>query len=214
MSTSFTAPDDERPAVRLGILGGTFDPIHIGHLILAEEARYQLKLDRVLLAPAADPPHKRAQGKSPAEHRVRMVELAIADNPHMALSRIDVDRPGPHYTLDLVRLLQEQYGPSAELYFLMGLDSLVDLPTWHRPVDLMQQCRLVAFSRPDADFNWTALEAALPGVRSRVDLLIMPLVQISGRDLRQRAREGRPLRYLVLPKIEQYIHEHLLYRDE
>ena len=214
MSTSFTAPGDERPAVRLGILGGTFDPIHIGHLILAEEARYQLKLDRVLLAPAADPPHKRDQGKSPAARRVRMAELAIADNPHLALSRIDVDRPGPHYTLDLVRLLQEQHGPSAELYFLMGLDSLVDLPTWHRPVELMQQCRLVAFSRPDADFDWTALEAALPGVRSRVDLLTMPLVQISGRDLRQRAREGRPLRYLVLPKIEQYIHEHLLYRDE
>ena len=96
--------------MRLGILGGTFDPIHIGHLILAEEAWYQLGLDQVLLAPAADPPHKRDQGKSPAEHRVRMVELAIADNPHLALSRVDVDRPGPHYTLDMVRCCCEQYG--------------------------------------------------------------------------------------------------------
>ncbi len=203
-----------RPAVRLGILGGTFDPIHIGHLILAEEARYQLGLNRVMLAPAADPPHKREQGKSPAEHRIRMVELAIADNPHLALSRIDIDRPGPHYTLDMVRLLQAQHGPGVEFFFLMGLDSLVDLPTWHRPAELMQQCRLVAFSRPDATFDWAALEAALPGVRQRVVLLPMPLMQISSSDLRQRAQQGRPLRYQVLPQIEQYIHEQRLYRSE
>lgn len=203
-----------RPAARLGILGGTFDPIHIGHLILAEEARDLLGLDQVLLAPAADPPHKREQGKSLATHRIKMVELAIADNPHLALSRIDVDRPGPHYTLDMMRLLQAQHGPGVEFFFLMGLDSLVDLPTWHKPAELMQQCRLIAFSRPDADFDWTALEAALPGVRQRVGLLPMPLMQISSRDLRQRAQQGRPLRYQVLPQIEQYIHEQRLYRSE
>ncbi len=198
--------------MRLGILGGTFDPIHIGHLILAEEAWHQLGLDKVLLAPAADPPHKRNQGKSPAEHRVRMVELAIADNPHLALSRVDVDRPGPHYTLDMVQLLLKQHGPGIELYFLMGLDSLVDLPTWHKPLDLMQQCHLVAFSRPDAEFDWTTLEAALPGIRSRVVLLPMPLLQISGSDLRQRARHGQPLRYQVLPQVEQYIQQQKLYQ--
>ena len=197
--------------MRLGILGGTFDPIHIGHLILAEEAWHQLGLDKVLLAPAADPPHKRDQGKSPAEHRVRMVELAIADNPHLALSRVDVDRPGPHYTLDMVQLLLKQHCPGVELYFLMGLDSLIDLPTWHKPLDLMQQCHLVAFSRPDADFDWTTLEAALPGIRSRVVLLPMPLLQISGSDLRTRVQQGRPLRYQVLPQVEQYIHEQQLY---
>lgn len=203
-----------RSPARLGILGGTFDPIHIGHLILAEEARDLLGLDQVLLAPAADPPHKREQGKSLATHRIKMVELAIADNPHLALSRIDVDRPGPHYTLDMMRLLQDQHGPGVEFFFLMGLDSLVDLPTWHKPAELMQQCRLIAFSRPDADFDWTALEAALPGVRQRVGLLPMPLMQISSRDLRQRAQQGRPLRYQVLPQIEQYIHEQRLYRSE
>lgn len=197
--------------MRLGILGGTFDPIHIGHLILAEEARYLLGLDQVLLAPAADPPHKREQGKSPAEHRVRMVELAIAGNPHLALSRIDVDRLGPHYTLDMMRLLRDQYGPSVDLYFLMGLDSLADLPTWHRPLELMQQCQLVALSRPNTEFAWDALEAALPGVRSRVIVLPMPLLQISGSDLRARVREGRPLRYQVLPQVERYIHEQQLY---
>lgn len=198
--------------MRLGILGGTFDPIHVGHLILAEEARYALDLSRVLLAPAADPPHKRGRRLSPAAHRVRMVELAIADNPHLELSLVDVNRPGPHYTLDMVRLLRAQHGPDAEIYFLMGLDSLVDLPTWHRPLELMQQCNLVAFSRPDAPLDWDALELALPGVRSRVLLLPMPVLQISGSDLRQRARAGRPLRYQVLPQVESYIHEQALYR--
>ena len=198
--------------MRIGILGGTFDPIHIGHLILAEEARDQLGLEQVLLAPAADPPHKRQQGKSPAEHRVRMVELAIADNPHLALSRIDVDRPGPHYTLDMVRLLHAQHGPGAELYFLMGLDSLADLPTWHRPRELMQACRLAAFSRPGAAFDWASLEAALPGVRAQVIVLPMPLLEISGSDLRERARQGRSLRYQVPRPVEQYIAQHQLYR--
>jgi len=198
--------------MRIGILGGTFDPIHLGHLILAEEARYLLNLAQVLLAPAADPPHKRDQGKSPAEHRVRMVELAIADNPHLALSRIDIDRPGPHYTLDMVRLLAAQHGPDTELYFLMGLDSLADPPTWHRPQELMQACRLAAFSRPDTEFDWTSLEAALPGVRAQVIVLPMPLLEISGRDLRQRARQGRPLRYQTPRQVEQYIAQHQLYR--
>lgn len=198
--------------MRIGILGGTFDPIHLGHLILAEEARYLLNLAQVLLAPAADPPHKRDQGKSPAEHRVRMVELAIADNPHLALSRIDIDRPGPHYTLDMVRLLAAQHGPDTELYFLMGLDSLADLPTWHRPQELMLACRLAAFSRPDTEFDWTSLEAALPGVRAQVIVLPMPLLEISGRDLRQRARQGRPLRYQTPRQVEQYIAQHQLYR--
>lgn len=198
--------------MRLGILGGTFDPIHIGHLILAEEARYLLDLDQVLLAPAADPPHKRQQDKSPAAHRVKMVELAIADNPHLALSRVDLDRPGPHYTLDMVRLLRAQHGSDTDLYFLMGLDSLADLPTWHQPLKLMQECKLVALSRPDASFDWETLEAALPGVRGQVILLPMPLLQISSSDLRKRAQQGRPLRYQVLPKVEQYIHEHQLYR--
>lgn len=200
--------------MRLGIFGGTFDPIHLGHLILAEEAWFQLGLDKVLLAPAADPPHKRDQGKSPAVQRVQMVELAIADNPHLALSRVDLDRPGPHYTVDMLRLLRAEYGPTTELFFLMGLDSLVHLPTWYKPLELLQQCQLAAFSRPDIAFDWAPLEQALPGVRQHVILLPMPLLEISGTDLRARAREGRPLRYQVLPQVEQYIREHGLYQDE
>ncbi|MCS6845784.1 MAG: nicotinate-nucleotide adenylyltransferase [Caldilineales bacterium] len=198
--------------MRLGVLGGTFDPIHLGHLILAEEARDRLRLDRVLLAPAADPPHKDGRRVSPAEHRVRMVALAVADNPHLVLSRVDVDRPGPHFTLDMVRLLLAEHGPDTELFFLMGQDSLVDLPTWHRPRELMALCRLVAFSRPDVPLDWEALEAALPGVREQVILLPMPLLQISGTDLRQRVREGRTIRYQVPAAVEAYILAQGLYR--
>lgn len=203
----------ESNPVRLGILGGTFDPIHIGHLILAEEAWYQLGLQKVLLVPAGDPPHKRGRRLSPVEHRVRMIELAIADNPHLELSRIDVDRPGPHYTIDMVRAHLEQYGYGTDLYFLMGLDSLADLPNWHKPQELVELCNLVALSRPDSGFDWDALEEKLPGVRWRVIFLPMPELQISSSILQQRVRQGRPLRYQVLPQVETYIYEHGLYQQ-
>lgn len=198
--------------MRLGILGGTFDPIHIGHLILAEEAWYQLGLEKVLLVPAGDPPHKRGRRMSPVEDRVAMIELAITDNPHLELSRIDVDRPGPHYTVDMVRLHLELYGPGTDLYFLMGLDSLADLPNWHKPNELVELCNLVALSRPDSGFDWDTLEEKLPGVRWRVIFLPMPELQISSHMLQQRVRQGRPLRYQVLPAVEKYIHDHCLYR--
>ncbi|GAB4566730.1 MAG: nicotinate-nucleotide adenylyltransferase [Anaerolineae bacterium] len=198
--------------MRIGILGGTFDPPHIGHLILAEEAWFQLRLDRVLLVPAGDPPHKRGLPLSPAEHRVKMVELAIADNPHFELSRVDVDRPGPHYTVDMVHLLREQFPPSTELFFLMGLDSLADLPRWHRAEELVAICRLVALSRPDVHLDWAYLEAALPGIRQRVVLLDMPELEIASHIIQERVRQGRPIRYQVLPAVEAYIREHGLYK--
>lgn len=197
--------------MRLGVFGGTFDPIHIGHLLLAEEAWDRLDLEQVLLAPAADPPHKRELGKSPAQQRVEMVTLAIAGNPRLALSRIDVDRPGPHYSLDMVRLLMAQYGPDTELHFLMGLDSLADLPTWHKPLELMRACTLVAFDRPGVAFDWDTLERALPGVRQQVVVLPMPQIELASSDLRRRVREGRPWRYQVTPAVDQYIREQGLY---
>lgn len=198
--------------MRIGILGGTFDPPHIGHLILAEEAWFQLKLDRVLLVPAGDPPHKRGLPLSPAFHRVRMVELAIADNPHLELSRVDVDRPGPHYTIDMVNLLRQQFPADTELYFLMGLDSLAELPRWHRAAELVAACRLVALSRPDVHLDWEYLESKLPGIRQRVVLLDMPELEIASHVLQQRVRQGWPIRYQVLPAVEAYIYHHNLYR--
>jgi nicotinate-nucleotide adenylyltransferase len=197
--------------MRLGILGGTFDPIHVGHLILAEEAWYQLGLEKVLLVPAADPPHKRDRLLSPVAHRVAMIELAIADNPHLQLSRVDVDRPGPHYTVDMVHLLYDQHGPGTDLYFLMGLDSLADLPNWHQPQVLMDLCNLVALNRPDSGLDWDSLEQSLPGIRWRVIFLPMPELEISSSTIQQRVRQGRPIRYQVLPPVEAYIREHGLY---
>ena len=118
---------------RVGVLGGTFDPVHIGHLILAEEARDQLDLDLVYFVPAGDPPHKRDRRLAPVEARVRMAELAVAGNDAFQVSRVDADRPGPHYTIDMVQHRPEQLPPGGELYFLMGFDSLAELPTWHKP---------------------------------------------------------------------------------
>lgn len=198
---------------RVGVLGGTFDPPHIGHLILAEEAWWQLGLDRVLLVPAGDPPHKRGAPLSAAAHRVRMVELAIADNPHFELSRVDVDRPGPHYTIDMIHLLRRQLGPETEIFFLMGLDSLAELPNWHRAADLIAACRLAALTRPAVELDWERLERQLPGIRERVVLLNMPELEIASHVLQQRVRAGRPIRYQVLPAVEKYVREKGLYQS-
>ena len=200
--------------VRIGILGGTFDPIHIGHLILAEEAWFQLRLDCVYLAPAGDPPHKQGRRMAPVEDRLRMAELATADVDYALVSRIDADRPGPHYTSDLVRLLQTQTGADADIYFLMGMDSLRDLPTWHEARWLVDHARLVALSRHDVELDWAALERALPGVRSRVTILDMPELEIASHVIKQRVRNGQPIRHMVPRAVEAYIKKHGLYRSE
>ena len=203
-----------RHSHRIGILGGTFDPIHIGHLILAEEAWFQLRLDRIYLAPAGNPPHKRGRRMAPVEDRLCMAELATADVEYALISRIDADRPGPHYTSDLVRLLQQQVGPGTDIYFLMGMDSLRDLPTWHEAQWLVDNARLAALSRHDVELDWDALEAALPGVRSRVTILDMPELEIASHVIQQRVRNGQPIRHMVPRAVEAYIMKHELYRGE
>jgi nicotinate-nucleotide adenylyltransferase len=196
---------------RVGVFGGTFDPIHIGHLILAEEAWFQLNLDAVYLAPSGDPPHKRGRRMAPIEDRIRMAELATADSDYLLVSRIDADRPGPHYTVDMVRLLQEQAGNDTEIYFLMGMDSLRDLPTWHQPMWLVEHARLVALSRHDVEMDWDELERKLPGVRSRVIILDMPELEISSHVIQQRVLNGQPIRYMVPRAVESYIRKHGIY---
>ena len=207
---------DQRQKIngRIGILGGTFDPIHIGHLILAEEAWFQLRLDRIYLAPAGNPPHKRGRRMAPVEDRLCMAELATADVDYALISRIDADRPGPHYTSDLVRLLQQQVGPGTDIYFLMGMDSLRDLPTWHEAQWLVDHARLAALSRHDVELDWEALEAALPGVRSRVTILDMPELEIASHVIQQRVRNGQPIRHMVPRAVEAYIMKHGLYRGD
>lgn len=205
------AHDDQGTPVRVGILGGTFDPIHIGHLILAEEARDQLGLSIVYLTPAGDPPHKRDRRLAPVEDRLQMIERAIAGNPAFQASRVDADRPGPHYTLDMVRIFQAQLPPGGELYFLMGYDSLAELPGWHRPQELVAACRLVALTRYNVPLNWDTLEARLPGIRARVTLLDMPELEISSNQIQARVRAGRSIRYLTPEPVREYIMEHGLY---
>jgi len=200
--------------VRIGILGGTFDPPHIGHLILAEEAWALLELDRIYLVPAGDPPHKQGEPLSAAYHRRRMVELAIADNAHFLLSTVDIDRPGPHYTIDMMRLLRDAHPSGTELYFLMGLDSLVDLPGWHQADRLIANCQLVALSRYGFAVDWEKLEAELPGVSERVVQLPMLELEVSSNVIQERVREGHPIRYQVLRAVEAYIREHGLYREQ
>lgn len=203
--------DDLTRNLRVGVFGGTFDPIHIGHLILLEEARHELGLDAVILVPAADPPHKQGNTISPVADRIRMCELATLGDDALRISRVDVERPGPHYSVDMVDLLQEELGPRADIFFLVGMDSLRDLPAWHRPQDLVTKCTVVAMSRAGVEMDWAALEAALPGIRERVVVLDMPLLEISGTDLRARVREGRPIRHQAPRIVENYIRARRLY---
>jgi nicotinate-nucleotide adenylyltransferase len=196
---------------RIAILGGTFDPIHLGHLILAEEARDQLGLSAVYFVPAGNPPHKQDRRLVPAADRLALIELAIADNPAFYASRVDVDRPGPHYTIDMVHIFQRELPPGGQLFFLMGYDSLAELPTWHQPAQLVSACHLVALTRHNVPLDWAALEAALPGIGQRVTLLDMPELEISSHDVQQRLRNGRSIRYLVPDAVCSYIQQHGLY---
>jgi nicotinate-nucleotide adenylyltransferase len=198
---------------RLGILGGTFDPPHYGHLALAENARVQLSLERVLFVPAGQQPLKRARLTSPVHHRVAMVEAAIAGNAGFGMSRVDVDRPGPHYTDDMLALLHEAH-PEAELFFLVGGDSLAQLPEWRDPADIVRQARLAVMPRLGWEVDVVALERAVPGIQQRLTWLDAPHLDIAASDLRRRARAGLPLRYLVPPGVEAYIHEFHLYTGD
>jgi nicotinate-nucleotide adenylyltransferase len=202
---------EEEALIRVGVLGGTFDPIHLGHLILAEEARDQLNLSVVYFVPAGNPPHKQGRRLAPAEDRLHMIELAIAGNEAFRASRADIDRAGPHYTLDMVRILQSQLPQCGELYFLMGYDSLAEFPTWHRARDLLAACHLVALTRYDVPLDWQYLESHLPGIRERVTLLDMPELEIASHQIQARIRSDRTIRYLVPDAACAYIAEHHLY---
>lgn len=204
-----TGPTDKR---RLGILGGTFDPPHLGHLLLGEIAREQLGLDQILFVPAGQPPHKRDDPVSAVHHRLAMTRLAINDNPHFAVDTTDIDRPAPHYTATLFPLLQEKY-PGATLWLLIGSDSLRDLASWHQPELIVQQWRLATLPRPGATVELATVEAAVPGVRAVVDWLDGPSVDLSSTYIREWARQKRSLRYLVPHTVAQYIQTNILYRS-
>jgi nicotinate-nucleotide adenylyltransferase len=198
---------------RIGILGGTFDPIHYGHLVIAEDARVYLRLEKVLFVPAYQPPHKPQGSYSTFEYRVRMVELAIARNPDFALSLIETKLPVPSYTTDTMQALQAQLGADAELYFIIGMDSLANILTWHKPKDLLRLCRIVVAERAGYQVDIAKLEKGLPGLRERMDLIDTPELSISSTDLQRRVRCGLPIRYQVPSAVERYIYRHRLYLD-
>ncbi len=197
---------------RLGIFGGTFDPIHHGHLVAAQEVHHQLALDRVLFLPAGSPPHKPNGPILPIHHRLRMVELAIAGKPCFAISQVDVDRPGLSYTVDSLRLLRAEWGPEPTFFFIAGADSLADIVTWYQPQRLIELCELAVVERPGSEVDLPRLEKHLPGLAERIHWVQMPHLEISASDLRARVREGRPISYLVPAAVETYIQEEQLYR--
>jgi nicotinate-nucleotide adenylyltransferase len=197
---------------RIGILGGTFDPPHVGHLILAEYSAEALELDHLFFVPAADPPHKQGETKTPVYHRLAMLQCAIADNARFSLSRIDVDRPGPHYSLDMVRIVRDEF-PQSDIYFVMGGDSFRDLPTWHNPQALIALCTIVVMRRPYDHIRPDMHEAILPRLATRVILIDAPLLEISSTDIGERLRQGRSVRYLVPDTVLTYINENNLYQD-
>jgi nicotinate-nucleotide adenylyltransferase len=197
---------------RLGIFGGTFDPPHLGHLILAAEAYHQLDLDRLLWVLTPDPPHKKNKFITPLQQRLDMLRAVLAGDPNFELCLVDINRPGPHYAVDTVRILKEQQS-GVEWIYLMGGDSLKDLPTWRNPHELLASITaLGVMMRPGAKIALADLEKKTRGVSAKVIFINAPLIGISSSEIRQRVADGLPYRYLVPPEVYKIIHERGLYR--
>jgi nicotinate-nucleotide adenylyltransferase len=198
--------------MNLGVLGGTFDPPHIGHLMLAEEARLALSLGRVLFVPAGDPWRKAGRELSPPEHRLAMVRLAVGDDPNYAVSTLEIDREGPSYTLDTLTALHADLPADSELFFIVGQDSLADLPNWRQPQRIISLARLAVAARAAWESAQAdALEKEVPGISQRLVWLDMPRIDISSTAVRERVRQGQSIRYWVPPSVEEYIRQHGLY---
>lgn len=212
--TAVSPPTVTRPG-SIGIMGGTFDPIHLGHLAVAEESREALGLERILFVPAGLPPHKLDGAIAAAEDRLAMVALAIAGNAAFEARRTDVDRPGPSYTADTVALLAaevRQHGGTPDLTLIMSSETLAGLPGWRDPGRLLDACRVAVVPREDRPLPEVAwLASRFPGHEDRFDLLDGPRLAISSTGIRARVVAGRSIRYLVPDAVEAYIHDHGLY---
>jgi len=196
---------------RIGVFGGTFDPIHIGHLIVAAEAVQALHLETLLFAPAGQPPHKPDVRISPAAHRVSMIEIAIRERPHFGLSEIDLHRPGLSYSVDLLARLQDEY-PRSDLFYLIGADSLRDLHTWYEPERIPALATLVVAGRPGVTVQAAEVVRAIPSLEGRILFIDTPLIDISSTDIRDRVHSSRPIWRQVPREVENYIATHNLYR--
>ena len=200
--------------MRIGLLGGTFDPIHMGHLVIAEAVRERLHLDSVVFIPAGRPWLKAGRDISRPDHRLAMAELAVGQFPEYSVSKIEVDRPGPTYTVDTLEQIRHELGPEAELFLILGMDSLRDLPGWWRPARLFDLCAVVGVSRPGyEDLMLSCLDEVADGASGKVELVHGPLVSVSGTEIRELVSMGRPVGSLVPKPVEAYILEHGLYRE-
>jgi nicotinate-nucleotide adenylyltransferase len=211
--------DDRCSGGRLGVFGGTFDPIHTGHLALAEEARTALQLDRVIFVPVGHPWRKTGREITAASGRMAMVSSAIAANPFFEVSSIEVDRGGPTYTVETLQVFHERFGASTHLWFIVGSDALLDLQNWREPEQIVALARLAVADRSDGRLSQSGgelntLEVAIPGVRERIDLIAMPRLDISSSELRRRLREGISCRYLMPEEVEQYAISRRLYERD
>ena len=196
---------------KIGIMGGTFNPIHYGHLFIAEAAWKTFSLDKVIFVPAGSPPHKRNKFCGDTEDRMQMTALAIASNPHFELSLIEVNRSGFSYSVDTMELFNEQYHYDVDLYFITGADAVLDIDTWYRPERLLELCRFIAATRPGFDLQ--RLEKLPEHWRKRIDVMDIPGLDISSTDIRQRVQQGLPIKYLLPEAVESYIFEHNLYKE-
>ena len=201
-------------ATRLGVFGGTFDPIHLGHLAAAEEAAHHLVLTQVLFVPAQHQPLKEQAPRASDADRLAMLRLAIIGNARFAVSTLELERPAPSYTIDTLRALHAAHGPGCELYFLLGIDAVNTLDRWREPAELLRLARLVVMSRGEVhEPDWALLRAIDPDAASRVDLLSVPDMDLSSRELRRRVAAGEPIRYQVAEEVRAYIESHQLYQS-
>jgi nicotinate-nucleotide adenylyltransferase len=202
-----TGPGQTR---RIGVLGGTFDPVHNGHLYIANALRAALDLERIVWVPAGRPPHKTGQIVSSDRDRLAMLDLALAGSADDQIDTIDIERSGPSYTADTLEILAERFAP-VKLFFLMGEDSLRDLPTWHDPERLLRTAQLAVAARPGVDADLDTVARQVPAVQGRVHLIPTDEIGISSSEIRRRVRENQSIHGLVPAAVDAYIRDHGLY---
>jgi nicotinate-nucleotide adenylyltransferase len=202
---------EQSPLRRIGIFGGTFDPIHLGHLHIANGLREKLDLDQIIWVVAGKPPHKRGQIVSEDDDRIAMVRLALGDNSEDIVSRVEVDRPGPSYTVDTLQTLRKELGP-AQYFFLMGEDSLRDFPTWRDPERILELADLGVVGRPGIDTDLETLAEQLPALAGKVHLAQIDELPYSSSEIRQRVADGLPIADLTVEPVVDYIRDHGLYQ--
>ena len=198
-----------KKAKRIGLMGGTFDPIHFGHLVTAESARFKYNLDKVVFVPSGNPPHKKERIISPANHRMEMTLLATVTNPFFSISDIEVARPGYSYAYDTVCAFHEQFGEDIELFFITGADAMTEILTWKEVDKLMQKCSFIAATRPGFGLEMT--ETFPPEYWQRISIMEIPALAISSSDIRKRCAEGDSIKYLLPETVETYIYKYGLY---